>query len=253
MRIISKVKDYYDCIQGSGQDMDLVYLRKEWEDEDFKWQWPVLELQYNSRPVYTRQNIIGFCGKIYPCVQIMMNNEHPSKYNLDFDLDSQMISCYSVEDVDKFFKENFKDEEYEYFKSSKWNYSWRNRWWHALRYSVFEKWFTEIDKIKDNYEDLFTENHSPIFVATSTTVTKYDYLSHEHGKPEKSKMVWNASLKEFEFFKVFEPYSAFQEITMFLGSLASPEKEIPEMTDDVKIGQKGFNEWSFRKPPSKKK
>ena len=183
---------------------------------------------------------------------------HPSqklkwqKYGqFEFVMDDGLPNLHHV--CTEFFKENFKDEEYEYFKSSKWNYSWRNRWWHALRYSVFEKWFTEIDKIKDNYEDLFTENHSPIFVATSTTVTKYDYLSHEHGKPEKSKMVWNASLKEFEFFKVFEPYSAFQEITMFLGSLASPEKEIPEMTDDVKIGQKGFNEWSFRKPPSKKK
>ncbi len=66
------------------------------------------------------------------------------------------------------------------------------------------------------------------------------------------KIVYNASLKELEFFRLFDPYTAFQEISMFLGGLAVPLKEIPQVPDKIMVGIKGFDQWSFRKLPGKK-
>ena len=57
-----------------------------------------------------------------------------------------------------------------------------------------------------------------------------------------------------EFYKVIDAFTAFQEISMFIGGvLGIGEKEIVEIEDKYKIGQHGFDKWSFRKEPSKKK
>ena len=40
---------------------------------------------------------------------------------------------------------------------------------------------------------------------------------------------------------------------MFLGGLAVPLKEIPTVPDKIMVGAKGFDQWSFRKPPQVKK
>lgn len=32
-----------------------------------------------------------------------------------------------------------------------------------------------------------------------------------------------------------------------------PEKQIPAVPDKVMVGAKGFDKWSFRKPPSKRR
>jgi hypothetical protein len=64
--------------------------------------------------------------------------------------------------------------------------------------------------------------------------------------------VYNGSLKELEFFRLLDTYTAFQEIAMFLGGLAVPLKEIPEVPDKIMVGVKGFDQWSFRTPPTKR-
>jgi hypothetical protein len=65
-------------------------------------------------------------------------------------------------------------------------------------------------------------------------------------------MAWNACLKDLEFFRIVDPYTAFQEIAMFLGGLAVPLKPIPHVDDKTMVEAKGFDKkWSFRKEPQK--
>jgi len=240
MRIISEFYDYYDCIQREGQDQSLVYLRKKVKDEERSFLGPLLGLQYKTTPVIARQHLIGFCGKVYPCVQLMVWDKN---YVPVMEYDEGYTTCYSLEEVDAFFKENFKEKDYNEFhkKGSRWNWN-RGYQWNGLRYYSFMKFFEEAEKVKEKYTKLFEEKHSPIFVASAFC----------HGSnTSDARLYWNCSLKHLEFMRVFDPYSAFQEIQMFLGGLASPEKEIPEMTDEVKAFQKGFDKWSFRKPPTK--
>jgi len=60
-------------------------------------------------------------------------------------------------------------------------------------------------------------------------------------------------LRGYHFYKVFDTYAAFQEIHSFLASKASPEKSMPVIPDVLKAQSKGFDKWSFRKPPTRKK
>ena len=46
-----------------------------------------------------------------------------------------------------------------------------------------------------------------------------------------------------------DTYTAYQEIQMLLGNLAQPNKPIPEIPDKDMVSIKGFDKWSFRKPP----
>ena len=63
----------------------------------------------------------------------------------------------------------------------------------------------------------------------------------------------NPHYNDYEFYKVFDSFTAFQEIQMFMGGvLGSGEKEIVEVADKYKIGQHGFDKWSFRREPDKK-
>jgi hypothetical protein len=64
----------------------------------------------------------------------------------------------------------------------------------------------------------------------------------------------NFSLKEYEFYKVFDPYSAYQELCMFVdGSLAYPGNIPIEIDDKYKITGKGFDPiYGFRTRPKEK-
>lgn len=66
---------------------------------------------------------------------------------------------------------------------------------------------------------------------------------------EKEHFYVNPKLSDFDFYKVFDAFTAFQEISMFIGGvLGNKEKEIIQVSDKNKIEQHGFDyKWSFRK------
>ena len=66
------------------------------------------------------------------------------------------------------------------------------------------------------------------------------------------KFFINPNLKNYEFYKIFDTFQAFQEIQMFLGGvLGAGEKNIIEVEDKYKIAGHGFNKWSFRRESKK--
>lgn len=57
------------------------------------------------------------------------------------------------------------------------------------------------------------------------------------------------SLKDFDFPRAVDPYTLFQELSMFVGGVL-PRNPNPmvEITDDrIKVAKHGFDKWSFRK------
>ena len=85
MKIVSKKRDYYDSAQGMGIDETLVYVRLPYKAklDEFEAKflndllklapmWSVSRWRYedNSERCTTEPFIIGFCGKVYPGMEL---------------------------------------------------------------------------------------------------------------------------------------------------------------------------------------
>jgi hypothetical protein len=236
MRIISDFHDYYDAVQATGQDQTLVYRRMRDEVTVSEYPLPVFRVSFlhDAPAIEIQQHIVGFCGKIYPVMALA----HTASM--------QSAVCHNLAEVDFFLESTCRKREIEAYRAEA-NPYWRRRRWldgsfHSLR-RKFEKHFTECTEKKDAFVEMFIEKQCPVW-----TGTVLDMWRRQHN----GKIVYNGSLKELEFFRLFDTYTAFQEIAMFLGGLAVPLKEIPHVPDKIMVGIKGFDKWSFRKPPRDK-
>ncbi len=236
MRIISDFHDYYDAVQAVGQDQTLIYHRKREETTVSEYPLPVLRLSFpqNAPAIEIQQHIVGFCGKIYPVMALTHTASRKSAI------------CHDLGEVDSFLEGTCRKREMEAYRAEANPYWHRRRWLddslHSFR-SKFEKHFTECTKKKDAFVAMFIEKQCPVWIGTVLDMWR---------RGANGKIVYNGSLKELEFFRLFDTFRAFQEIAMFLGGLAVPLKEIPEVPDKIMVGVKGFDEWSFRKPPREK-
>jgi hypothetical protein len=233
MRIISDFHDYYDTVQATGQDQTLIYFRKREEVSVPRYSLPVIEwsiwLNRNDRRIQVEEHVVGFCGKIYPVIvltQIALNKS---------------AICYNLDEVDSFFESNCRKKEVEQYRTKGKRRG--SGWLSLFCREAFEKHFAECAEKKDAFVEVFFESRCPVWIGT---------LLERSWRKRTGKIDYNASLKELEFFRLFDTYTAFQEIAMFLGGLAVPLKEIPRVPDKIMVGIKGFDEWSFRRPPREK-
>lgn len=255
MKIVSNFQDYYDSGMAWGQDSSVVYKRLKIKEEGFN-PFP----KYDPKPWY-REFIfpdfssitVGFCGKVYGCIKILHKAEQipfaPYKPCVE-------TYCYSVDDVDRYVEKHFTDKEKSdyYAKGKRDKYGWvtfkdstyvsrsgRATFKNNIRRYFVEEYFEKSSSIKNNYQDIFIDKKSPIFIS---------YFNVENNNPDRYT-IFNDELKSVQFMKVFDPVMAFQELFMFMGGMASPEKEIPEISDTDMRDAKGFDNWSFKNKPSK--
>lgn len=239
MLIISRKKDYYDGVAGTtGIDKTIVYDRKiiEYEGKDER----IPEI-FNKSNKYSG-NIEKNKDTIFHSL-----NSFDIKNEIYFEQNTFIIGfCGKIYVGQRLFKNPDEfDITYDqgFVKSIITRYSWG--WDNGVNY------IDVINKIKStDYTDLFREFNTPIFLFD------YGYNKWSYKKPSITrKFIINPILKEYEFYKVFDSYQAFQEIQMFLGGvLGTNEKNIVEIDDKYKIEQHGFDKkWSFRKEPQKKK
>lgn len=254
MRIASDFHDYYDVAMAEGQDQTLVYERYPIV-EDHK-HYPFSSMfagsyarYYRDRwSLYVRSYTIGFCGNFYKVLEIN-TPEHGGRN--DKEGRSTRKWCYNTNEVDSFVRKYYPKQYSDYLEKG---YRKGNSWWTEQRRQNFEFFFegrprskwdrnpTE-DEMKRSEEwrrKWFEKHRSPVFVA--------EFTSEYEGR-----ITYNAALKPFEFYRVFDPYRAFQEISMWMGNQAVPIKPIPEIPDEIMAEIKGFNKFSFRKDPSSKK
>lgn len=220
MRIIAADKDYYDCIQAHGQDRSLMYFRKP-EKVHFKhgqWPFPTIDEGWFDR-LELVLHVIGFCGKIYPMLELYGYTRQHERFSL---------KCFNVEEVDAFvYKHATRGQMDSYYGNNRWG---RRRG----RRLKFVQFFAESEKQQDSFKEMFLKQHCPVFVATQSR--------------SDGQITYNATLRQYDFIRIFDPYTAFQEISMFMGSMAMPEKVMPVIPDKLKIHSKGFTDQNFRAP-----
>jgi len=246
MRIKSDFHDYYDGVQAFGQDQDLVYIRK-------KIDFPLgVELKTKRCPFpipntdryggYTRVGelptgmsfyIIGVAGKLYPCFRMYWH--YPNTLEKDIE-----AYCYSLADIDKIIKTKCDKKAQDIFNEATIKKS-RSRYhrYMSMRRAEFESFFAEWEREDQSAKARQLFRQYPIFVIETRREGLY--------------VCYNCSLREHKFFKVKDPMTTYQEIAMFLGGLAAPQKPIPVPSDKDMVSIKGFDKFSFRKEPSKKK
>jgi hypothetical protein len=223
MLIISKRKDYYDgVVSTTGVDKTIVYDRQtKMFDEKEKGfpvtfqRWspfkkdkkenPFINLSYHDiNKEYEKQYqhygffIIGFCGKLYTGWKLYYeerNFDPGSRHYRPTNLITEFN--YDFDEIKKIVK--------------------TKGYWGDLEENV--------NNIKNfNAVELFRGLKTPVFVYDG------DYDRKEISKYYKSndtKFIINPNLGDYEFYKVFDAFRAFQEIQMFLsGVLGSGEKEM---------------------------
>jgi len=245
MYIIAKKKDYYDGVAGTtGIDKTIVYEREtlEYEGEDmpevFKRKGYYSSFrEREDNPFYRLSNshikneyfklfphhsyfVIGFCGKLYVGMKLYAVDHSTNDYNnvittITYDKD-YMIKLFESKTYGGYFEDNYN---------------------HVIQYNALE-WF------RDMKTPCFVYDHN-------YDVSHFDTKFYRGNF--RSKFVINPLLKDYEFYKIFDTFQAFQEVMMFMGGvLGRGEKEIVEVADKYKIAQHGFDKWSFRKEPEKK-
>ena len=231
MYIISKFKDYYDTSMGMyGIDKSIIYKRFEsnidvkltHDDTRFPSRTYVSAFNPNFPRVEYVPYIIGFCGKTYVAYKFYKS--------ISFDSDVKEWFLYGMDAVDAILKLNKSRIEIIKGRHKKTN----NKLKQELL-SMISNYHG-----KENYVNVFLEHSIPIFV--------YD-CNHNNGYDI------NASLKDVEFYKMFEPYLAFQEIEMYVGGvLTNPENDMVVVDEKYRQLQHGMDKWSFRNPdPPKRK
>lgn len=227
MKICSEFKDYYDIGMSKGQDLTLVYQRHKKIVNGYPF--PV----FNSfdKVVY-HDFMVGFCGKLYPILELKSNSFYHE------DIVSSL--CYNIADIDNFIHKYYP-EDFEWYNTVKYTKCRGNRV--PKRHKLVE-FFENCNKF--DCKDLFEKERSPIFVG------RYKYRNDFDSKVE-STITYNDFLRPFEFYRVFDPYTAFQEIAMWLGNEAEPRKVVPVPSDSIMLEIKGFDKFSFRKDKKVKK
>lgn len=230
MRIISKKRDYYDCIQAHGQDRTNVYVREPEEVFLGRGGWPFPQCHANEGSFH----IIGFCGKIYPMIQMYKAVQGHG------DTQHKTINCFSIENVDAFMEGNCRKKEFDHYRGvTEKHYQGGRCFWRTRR--QFIEWFQECKEKKSSYFSLFEERRCPLFVAQ---------YGGQHGR--NSTIIYNDLLRPVGFFRIFDTYSTFQEISMFMSNFAIPQKPMPVLDDITNAERHGYNKWSFRREPGGK-
>ena len=237
MRIVARQKDYYDCVQGTGQDRSLTYVRDTKEEQlDRRWPFPRLTVSNWPRTLCEMHlTVIGFCGKIYPMVEMYIppsDCKRPIRDRKGVPMEGRKRKCFTLADVDAFINAELSDKRMSEYKE-------RFR-------QEFVKFFGEFEQDREKHADLFSITR-PIFAVEEQG--RWDFTANRWHHP----IVYNPLLGPYDFMRVFDPFTAFQELQMWLSNQAVPQRPMPEIDDELKAQSHGFNRFSFRKDPGSKK
>jgi hypothetical protein len=219
MRVISKFKDYYDGVMKTGMDREVVYVRENKEIELEESYGVDFSTQNSPRYSNIELVILGYCGKIYKIytVTTSLNTEKEKHVFHDFESFRKFMMRYQI--------------------ASKWDFE--KRRYYPSDYQKFEA----LDGSR--LIELFHKYQTPLFI-----------VSHIHRYRTKSKttLTLGPCLKDLEFYQIKDTYAAYQDIFQYVaGTLNRPENKMVEISDEDKVSKHGFDKWSFRKLPTKKK
>lgn len=240
MRIISKFHDYYDAVQTQGQDRTMVFVREEQEFSQahrekrcppvyanflaqMAGQAPrVRDLRKASERysrVFISAGVILFAGRLYPfaeatCALRGSLASEPSRFIYDF---QELVALLA--------EHNFDLEESDRPKYSYWRGTQTWSWKEFFALSGSERMMDE------------------------AVSQRWAILSWE-ARGDMLRIC--PRLHDLQFFRKLDAWQAYQELSMFLGNLAAPERNTVQIEDKYRIAQHGFDKWSFRRPPAQR-
>ena len=93
------------------------------------------------------------------------------------------------------------------------------------------------------------------FFSTNYSVDSYTFLVENKISiciMSRDNIKFNVKLSDYDFYKKFDTYTAYQELDMWIsGILAYPQNIMLEVEDKIKLTKHGFdNKYSFRTRPN---
>jgi hypothetical protein len=233
MRIISKFHDYYDRAMGAGQDQSLVFVRQHQVVKDLpEFMRPAHRFDRQSRRwgIQCFPFTIGFCGRLYYGITLVARTHWSVE-----PAGETRHSFYSVSELSVAHAAlgAVLDNETKHKKR------WRNIFHTRDRFDWRE--FMAQPQGNKAHEQWFIENKVSIAVWDQETYA-----------PDERSI--NPQLKRYEFFRVFDAFQTYQELSMFVGGvLPGASADMAVVGDKDRLAQRGFDKWSFRKMPEKKR
>jgi len=235
MRIISRFRDFYDCIQRTGQDRELLFLREPKTLEGAL----CLEtsLYGGAQGCDLESGVVVFCERAHPFLVLAVDGtRHRSR-------ESHTYVCWSVEDLDAALAASFRERAVEQYRGTKLHRGYFDPSRLSFGRRAAEIFFAEAATVNAAARRLIEQHRAPVIVSR----TESPALGLRGGETTV-----NGELQRLEFMRVVDPFTAFQEIAMWLGSQAWPGNAIPAVSDIDMVAAKGFDtKWSFRREPQK--
>lgn len=239
MRIYSKFHDYYDIGLQHGIDPNCVYKREtkriatdnnEW-DKYYPLYNAVIKIVNDSPYVHLKfvkgAHFILFCGRIYFCLEYFHEYYDHYKYC------TQEGLIYTVDDAHKYLAKHYNKGQLDKELNEK-------SFFDAYTIAEFmEKFPTDRD---ERVVNLLTQYGIPVIDVKKSLGSG------------SSAIILNPCLKDFQFYRMVDPVTAFQEISMFIsGILGGTAPPMVEVSDVVRLEKHGFDKKiSFRKGKEKK-
>jgi hypothetical protein len=241
MRIVSKTRDYYDVVMKQGVDRSLVFHRHERRVAtplSFPW------FKHRVTPPYWQvaEKVVGFCGQVYCGLNIYKVEGYPDKFGR-YKVDE---ICYTQAQVEKLINAYWGKANLRAYYDKKVN----TKTTRTFTQKAVKAFFAECKRVEDSFASAFVDNNTPMFEAT------------QEGWRRDASAAWllncDCNLKQLGFIRVFPPYQAYQEISMFLSGVlgltrehGKPKYKGQKMSSDVSdsdlAAAKGFDRYSFRK------
>lgn len=223
MKILSKFHDYYDKACQWGIDTTQLFIRNTTQIKGDK---RLVLGELFTRGINGHAGCIWFCGEAYPfiCVRQYSADFNPPKFLYFFDIET--FKAYVLKDL----------PEVEWGESNR-------------RFSRGVGNEARIAFHKGNNTDEY--------LAALAVEHKCPYLCIESGAGYRApnEVYLYPVLKDYNFQKVKDPYTAFQDIQSYkFGVLGCNENEVVTISDKDRIAGKGFDtKYGFRTRPHKEK
>lgn len=221
MRINSNYKDYYDHLQRYTFGQSKIYNRFWSLSEESPYQKLSSDrfgIFTKDARLYIQQVIVGFCGNIYSYKIAKLYEDKWNKL-----VDTKFI--YSIDELNDFYKENFK---------------------HSLKNEDLRKESIYFFSKKD--DTFFIKENSPIWICQFSKSLDRD-VNFLCCSLDKNKNLFNEqiSLSNLGFQNLVNDKTAWTELTSYVDFLGTQYKQVPEIENNIKIENHGFDKNSFRK------
>lgn len=222
MRIISSFRDYYDGLSVYDKSETLVYQRMPSSDTVKKGE-PILKDVFVPRIMELRNSGGGYTGTNREFFLIAFCGKF---YPIAIDSNGYHGAEVFHTTLDKLVEDKSKKSD-----------------WFSQSETIRKFW----SQANESAMNLNIHYNSPIVVISRIK----EWILYQSGYEYVVDV--DVELKNYRFQKIVDPYTAFQEISMFVGGvLPQPDKGMVNITDKDRLQQHGFDKWSFRKLPEKR-